>query len=626
MHEVYYPMTDELENLYVGKVKLRKRHAPSGFPKMVGFSEEFDDEQTLVAERASLDGPTTAKRKPPPALRPTTATMAASAATTAVRSTAGVSKGATVKPHAEPKRDAARGVLEVPEYGNQESLARLVNQTPTERPYIPRTVPKDEPGIAKPKSIADREDSETDSEDRGKLRPAPANPRPKSNATGGESTLCAEIGCNGDWHHAQSCGCDHDCEVLDDCCSDYHTCPTTTTTTTTIPSDSRLPGDVKGAVEEEWATLLKLSEELGIRRTANRYEHMDNVGGWGGECTCPDGQKYNVGDSNNNCASLACFGGSVTAPCSEGGIPPAAYGMGVECSVPVTPSDSNSAALPTRKSSEELKPEGHVVHKPNVYVRFDSVGAFGGECTCPDGQKYNVGDNNNACGSLACIGGNVTVPCSEGGIPSTAYGMGVRCYVPKDGQVAAPTKKPPRKKKPTSKKSPKKLSGERQKQWDAAKATMAALTEGATHLTLVEEKNEAYLKALGVMEELHQFDTKNAEYIRVKSEEELAIELAAVNSMIKKAVSHMKENPRAPPMPVAAHAVDKIVATAEDAYADQKGLDLKVGYKPGPPQRAIEINGRAPDAKDSEDVAKADAKALLSQLTSQFKMKPRNTN
>ena len=33
------------------------------------------------------------------------------------------------------------------------------------------------------------------------------------------------------------------------------------------------------------------------------------------------------------------------------------------------------------------------------------VGAYGGSCTCPDGRVYQVGDNNDMCQSLACIGG-----------------------------------------------------------------------------------------------------------------------------------------------------------------------------------------------------------------------------
>ena len=36
-------------------------------------------------------------------------------------------------------------------------------------------------------------------------------------------------------------------------------------------------------------------------------EVIDNahrVGGWGGSCTCPDGQVYQVGDEHNHCGSL----------------------------------------------------------------------------------------------------------------------------------------------------------------------------------------------------------------------------------------------------------------------------------------------------------------------------------
>jgi hypothetical protein len=38
-------------------------------------------------------------------------------------------------------------------------------------------------------------------------------------------------------------------------------------------------------------------------------EKAPRVGGWGGECTCPDGQKYYVGDNSDSCRSLACVGG-----------------------------------------------------------------------------------------------------------------------------------------------------------------------------------------------------------------------------------------------------------------------------------------------------------------------------
>jgi len=40
-------------------------------------------------------------------------------------------------------------------------------------------------------------------------------------------------------------------------------------------------------------------------------ENAPGVGNWGGECTCPDGKTYQVGDWNDSCESLACIGGSM---------------------------------------------------------------------------------------------------------------------------------------------------------------------------------------------------------------------------------------------------------------------------------------------------------------------------
>lgn len=40
-----------------------------------------------------------------------------------------------------------------------------------------------------------------------------------------------------------------------------------------------------------------------------------------------------------------------------------------------------------------------------VEEKAHRVGGWGGSCTCPDGSVYQVGDNVDGCGSLACIGG-----------------------------------------------------------------------------------------------------------------------------------------------------------------------------------------------------------------------------
>eukprot|EP00494_Astrolonche_serrata_P006893 UN06918 len=38
-------------------------------------------------------------------------------------------------------------------------------------------------------------------------------------------------------------------------------------------------------------------------------ENAIGVGGWSGQCTCPNGQSYWVGDHNNWCGSIACVNG-----------------------------------------------------------------------------------------------------------------------------------------------------------------------------------------------------------------------------------------------------------------------------------------------------------------------------
>lgn len=49
----------------------------------------------------------------------------------------------------------------------------------------------------------------------------------------------------------------------------------------------------------------------------NVYEQAEGVGGWGGDCTCPDGSVYQVGDVDGSaCGELACYGGK-SGPCKE---------------------------------------------------------------------------------------------------------------------------------------------------------------------------------------------------------------------------------------------------------------------------------------------------------------------
>ena len=100
------------------------------------------------------------------------------------------------------------------------------------------------------------------------------------------------------------------------------------------------------------------------------------VGGWGGTCTCPDGTTYSAGDNYDYCGSLACVGGT-SGTCNR--YNGAWSGKKVTCA-------------PTWDS-------------PVVEKHAPGVGGWGGLCTCPDGTSYGAGDNYDACGSLACIGG-----------------------------------------------------------------------------------------------------------------------------------------------------------------------------------------------------------------------------
>jgi hypothetical protein len=62
----------------------------------------------------------------------------------------------------------------------------------------------------------------------------------------------------------------------------------------------------------------------------------------------------------------------------------------------------------------------------NWYRSDSGVGSWGGLCTCPDGQTYEVGDNGDYCGSLACDGG-IAGACNSDGISSARAGMKVTC-------------------------------------------------------------------------------------------------------------------------------------------------------------------------------------------------------
>lgn len=61
--------------------------------------------------------------------------------------------------------------------------------------------------------------------------------------------------------------------------------------------------------------------------------------------------------------------------------------------------DTANHVTPSGQSKQYVCKEAH----PNIVFEYDAgVGGWGGECTCPSGAKYLVGDNWNGCTSLAC--------------------------------------------------------------------------------------------------------------------------------------------------------------------------------------------------------------------------------
>jgi len=133
---------------------------------------------------------------------------------------------------------------------------------------------------------------------------------------------------------------------------------------------------LRGSVVKVAATnsFLQIAQIEVFTVSKNIYEvDAPGVGGWGGSCTCPDGQVYQVADHIDACASLACIGG--------------------------TPGTCNRHDGPWSLRKVACAPRNVVINNA------PGVGGWGGSCTCPDGSVYQVADHIDACASLACIGG-----------------------------------------------------------------------------------------------------------------------------------------------------------------------------------------------------------------------------
>ena len=81
----------------------------------------------------------------------------------------------------------------------------------------------------------------------------------------------------------------------------------------------------------------------------------------------------------------------------------------------------------------ELKPGA--VHAEHKYRKVEGVGAQGAQCRCPDGSLSWVGDNNDACKSLACEGGTVVGVCGSA-MPEKFSGYKMTCGTMVDADAA----------------------------------------------------------------------------------------------------------------------------------------------------------------------------------------------
>merc|ERR1712216_317429 len=81
--------------------------------------------------------------------------------------------------------------------------------------------------------------------------------------------------------------------------------------------------------------------------------------------------------------------------------------MLISCGASISTAQNASAFLQKRESEARSLSNDFWNYNPyiNTYKTVEGIGGWGGKCTCPNGEVYEVGDNNNACGSLACIGG-----------------------------------------------------------------------------------------------------------------------------------------------------------------------------------------------------------------------------
>lgn len=116
---------------------------------------------------------------------------------------------------------------------------------------------------------------------------------------------------------------------------------------------------------------------------SDRYYADSSIGEWWDWCTCPSGDRYRVGDiTGTGCSQFACNGGVTDGECHSEYNAMGSH-MAVDCGT---------------AGEEDM----------NVVEYGQDIGTWGGECVCPDGKSYFVGDiEGMGCEEFACYGGGV---------------------------------------------------------------------------------------------------------------------------------------------------------------------------------------------------------------------------
>jgi len=123
------------------------------------------------------------------------------------------------------------------------------------------------------------------------------------------------------------------------------------------------------------------------------------------------GQDSSIGGSTCSQAGQDCRG---TGCCADAGLTCYAKDAGwaacmASCTPGINPYDPPEYQTPWScnvvgtggaGSSSQPTPAPSPLGEENYYRKVSGVGAWGGWCTCPDGQRYNVGDKRDACANV----------------------------------------------------------------------------------------------------------------------------------------------------------------------------------------------------------------------------------